>query len=74
MGAAVWTGIGLGMEPPVKGIIILSLTYRAHGEFSHGGLGPVIGDIFNNGIPGAAIGAVDKRVFIPPVFRVKHLI
>ena len=60
------------MKPAVHGIIIFSPAGRAHLKSFHGGLGPVIGNIFNNGKSWTAIGAVDERIFKPPVCRVLH--
>ena len=40
---------------------------RAHVKVAHGGFGPVVGDVVDNRIAGAAVGAVDKRIAIAAV-------
>ena len=63
---ALPAGIGLGVEPAVRGIMIFPAALRAHGENLHGGIGPVIGNGLDNGITGPAVGAVDERIEIAP--------
>ena len=65
--AAIGAAIRLGMVAPVLNIMVLPLTIRAHGEAGHGGLGPVIGDVFNDRKTGAAIGTVDEGIAVAPV-------
>jgi hypothetical protein len=71
---ALPAGIGLGMEPAVFRIVILPLTGRTHAKGVHGRDRPVIGDVFNDGIPRSAIRTVDKRVLEPSVFRIFQLL
>ena len=66
-GAAACATIRLGMVAPVVNIMILPVAVRAHGKADHGGLGPVIGDIFNNRETRAAIGAVNEGIAVAPV-------
>jgi hypothetical protein len=65
------TGIGLGMKAAVRGIVIFRLTGRAHLERGHGGEGPVIRNVFDNGEPRATVRAVDEGIAIPPIPWVK---
>ena len=67
-------GIGLSVKPAVHGIIIFSLALGTHLKVSHGGFGPVIGDIIDDGVTGTAVGAVNKRVLITPVPRVQQFL
>ena len=66
-GATACTAIRLGMVAPVLNIMILPVAIRAHGKAGHRGLGPVIGDVFNNGKAWAAVGAVDEGIAVAPV-------
>ena len=72
MGSAFMTGIGLGMKTPIGGVIILGLACRAHFKISHGGFGPIIGDIINDRVTGPTVGAIDKRIAIAPVAGVQE--
>ena len=65
--AAVRAAGGLGVIAPVNNVAILRLTGPAHGKASHGGSGAVVRHIPDDGKPGAAVGAVEERVTIPPV-------
>jgi len=67
------TGIGLGVETSVQRVIILRLAAPAHGKNIHGSFGSVIGDILDDGIPGTAIGTVDKRIGKSSIFNINHL-
>jgi hypothetical protein len=60
------------MEASVHGIIIFAGTVITHGKTSHGGLWPIVRYVINYGIPGPAIGAVDKRVKVSPVLLVEE--
>ena len=68
--AAVRAGDGLGVEPSVGDVGVLSLALRAHGEFGHGGVWAVVGDGFNYRISGAAVCAVDEGVAIAEIVGV----
>jgi len=61
------------MKAAVQGVMIFPLTIRTHLKFAHGGIGAVIGYVLNNGKPGAAVGAVGKRVAKTAVSRRKNL-
>jgi hypothetical protein len=70
--AAVRAGDGLGVEATVQRILILGGTGRAHGERRHGGQRPIIGNVFDDGEAGAAVGAVDERIAVAAISRVKQ--
>ena len=53
---------GLGMEAPVRGIVILAVTGIAHRESGHGRPGPVVRDVEHDGEAGPAVRAVHERV------------
>ena len=55
-------------------IMVLIRTGRTHGKFFHAGTLPVIGKGIEDRQPRATTGTVDKRMQIPPVFRIKHLL
>ena len=55
-------GVGLGMKAPVARIVVLRLAGRAHVEGGHGGVGAIVGDIANDGVARAAVGAIGERV------------
>lgn len=61
---------GLGVEPSVGNVGVLSLALRAHGEFGHGGIWAVVGDGFYYRISGAAVCAVDEGVAIAEIVGV----
>jgi hypothetical protein len=60
------------VKPSVFRIVILRLAYGAHFKVFHGGFRPIVGNVADDGIPGAAVGAVDKRIAEPPVFGVEQ--
>ena len=66
-------GIGLGMETPVEGIIVLTLALRAHLEISHGRPGTVIRDALDDRETGATVGAVSERIAVTPVGGIEQL-
>ena len=72
MRPAYRTGVGLGVESSVCGIVVFFLTGRTHGKNGHGGHGPVVRNIFDDGKARPAIGAIDKRVAVTPVGRIKQ--
>jgi hypothetical protein len=73
MRAADRAGIGLGVKAPVRRVIIFPLAVRAHGEDAHGGVGPVVRDVGDDGEAGAAVGAVDEGIAVAAVGRVEKL-
>src|ERR1022692_339969 len=55
------------METPVIRIGILRRTGRTHGEACHGGGGAVVGDVLDDGVARAAMGAVGEGIPVAPV-------
>ena len=49
----------------VVGVFCCAL--RAHLEFAHGGDGPVVGEVFDDGEARPAVRAVDKRVVVAAI-------
>ena len=66
--------VGLGVKPPVGRVSIFRLTPVAHLKMLHGGIGPIIWDILNNGIAGPAVRAVDKGVPVAEIVGGKELL
>ena len=71
VGTANRAGVGLGVEPAVEWIIVFALAVRAHGKGRHGGQGPVVGDIADDGEARPAVGAVGKGIAVAAVIRVQ---
>jgi len=67
-------GVGLGMKAPVRRVLILLPTRRAKRERRHRGIRPVVRHLANNGKTRAAVGAVNKRITVAAVIRVKQLL
>ena len=65
--------IGLRVEAPVRGVVVLPLAGRAHGKLRHRGLRPVVGNAPRNGEARPAVGAVQKRVAEAAVRGVEQL-
>ena len=63
----------LGVEPPVRRVVVFGGAVRAHREARHRGQRPVIGHITDDREPRPAVRAVDERVPEPPVARVGQL-
>ena len=61
------------MKTPVRGVAVFGGATRAKGKTAHGRDGPVIRNGAGDGIAGAAIGAVGKRVVMPGIFGVGHI-
>ena len=60
--AADGAGIGLRVEAAVGGVGVLRRAGRAHGEAGHGGGGAVVGDVLDDGVARAAVGAVGEGI------------
>ncbi len=73
LGATDGAGHRLGMEAAVERVLVFGGTVRAERETRHGGVGPVVGDVTDDGETRAAVGAVDERVAIAPIGRVEQL-
>src|SRR5579859_2233219 len=63
----------LGMKTAVYWVGVFTRASRAEREAGHGRQRPVIGQVANDGEARAAVGAVNERVQIAPVGRVKQL-
>src|SRR5215207_10058440 len=70
--AADRAGVGLGVEPTISRVVVLSLALGAHLEVSHGGHGPVVGHRAGYSEPRTAVGAVGERIPVASVRRVKE--
>jgi len=70
MRAANGTGIGLGVEPAVKWIIVFGLALRTHREGFHRRVGAVVGNGFDDAEAGAAMGAIREGIAESAVRRV----
>ena len=66
-------GIGLRMKASVERILVLSSAGRTHLKISHGCVGAVVGQAIQDGKARTAISAVDKRIPVTSVLRVKKL-
>ena len=67
------TGIGLGVETPIAGIVVFRLAGPAHREGRHTGAGAIVGDGAHDREPGAAMGAVGEGVAIASAGRIADL-
>ena len=61
------------MKAPVGRISILRFARGAHAKFSHGGGRAVVGNVGDDGVAGAAIGAIRKRIAVPPIFGLREI-
>jgi hypothetical protein len=59
------------MKSAIQGICVFSLTFIAHDEIGHRCIGPIVRQFFDNGKPGAAMGAVYERVKISTIIRIE---
>ena len=66
-------GIRLRMKTPIRRVLILPLTIRAHRKLRHRRPRPVIRHAADDGIPRTAIRAVDERIPVPAVRRRQKL-
>jgi hypothetical protein len=69
--ATLGTGIGLGMETPVEGIIVFLLALGTHNKLPHSGLIPIVGKISDDGETGATVCAIDEGIKIASIGRIK---
>ena len=65
--AAHWAGVGLGVETAVRRILVFAQAIGAHREDRHGGLRAIVGDVLNDAVTRAAIGAVGEGIEIAAV-------
>jgi hypothetical protein len=61
------------VKSTVQRVLVFLQALRTHPEGFHGRLGPVIGNVLDDGEPGTAMGAIDERVAVSPVFRIEEL-
>jgi hypothetical protein len=61
------------MEASVHGIFVFGPAIATHGEYSHGGIRPVVRDAGDDGISGAAVCAIDERIEKAPVSGIEKL-
>ena len=66
-------GVRLRVETPVERVVIFRLAGRAHLERRHRRVGPVVGDVLNDGEARPAVRAVSEGVAIAPVGRIENL-
>src|SRR5437763_161652 len=66
------TSIGLSMEAAVERIFVLALARRAQRKNAHGRLVPIVRHILNNGEAWTTIRAVNKRILVASVGRIKE--
>jgi hypothetical protein len=60
------------MKTSVKRIVIFAGAIVTHSKDCHGGFGPVIGNVVNDGVSWSAVGAVNERIEVSPVLRLKE--
>ncbi len=63
-------GVGLGVKPAVKGFGVLPRAIRAHAKAAHGGVGTVVGDLQDDAVARAAVGAVGERVAVATILAI----
>jgi len=68
------TGVGLGVEAAVGGVVVFGLAGGAHWEDGHGGLGTVVGDAAGDGEAGAAVGAVEEGIAVAAVGGIEEFV
>ncbi len=70
--AADGTGVRLGVEAPVGGIVVLGLALGAHLEARHRRRGPVVRDREHDGVARPAVRAVGEGVAVAAVAGLVH--
>jgi len=63
----------LGMETSVAGVFVLRAAFVAHGKRRHRRFRAVVRNVLDNGVPGTAVGAVDKGIPVTAVLRIAQL-
>ncbi len=72
-GSALGTGVGLRMEAPVPGVVVLAPARVAHDEARHRRRRPVVRHAQHDRVARAAVRAVRERVAVAPVGRIVDL-
>jgi hypothetical protein len=62
------------MKTSIKRIMIFAGAVVTHRKDCHGGFGPVIGDVVNDGVSWPTVGAVNERIEVSSVLRVKKFL
>ena len=65
--AADRAGVGLRVEAAILGVLVLAEAVGAHGEFRHGGHGAVVGNVEDDAVARAAVGAVGEGVVVAAI-------
>ena len=73
-GPAVRAAHRLGMEPPVRRVLVLLLAGPAQREPGHRRAGPVVRQLPDDRVARPAVRAVRERVAVPPIRRIGHLL
>ncbi len=73
MRATLGAGVGLSVKAAVGGIFVLGATGVAEREDAHGSMGPVVGDVRDDGEARPAVRAVNEGVTVAPVGGVEQL-
>src|SRR5690242_14906081 len=60
------------MKSSIERIFIFTAAGPTQGEWRHGGGGAVIRQLANQGVTGAALGAINKRITEAAVVRILH--
>ena len=68
-GAANGAGDGLGVVPPVEGVSVFPRAIGAHGKSRHGRRLPVVGEVPDDRVAGAAVRAVGESVSVTTLSR-----
>ncbi len=72
-GTALRAGVGLGVEAPAGGVVVLLPAGKTQGERSHARPRTVVWDVSGDGEPGPAVRAVGEGIPEPAVPRVTDL-
>jgi hypothetical protein len=60
------------MESPIQRLLILFTTPLTHGEGSHGGFIPIVGNILDDCVPRTAVGAIDEGIAVSSIPGIIH--
>ena len=71
--AADGAGVGLRVEAAVFGVLVFAEAVGAHGEFRHGGHGAVVGNVEDDAVARAAVGAVGEGIVVAAIFGIARV-